>query len=207
MEGAQQLGLWVFNSPNCEHGIPLDPCPCVWPRLNSDHRAGYTPITTCSSRNFDLVRSLGAAAAFDYRDPDCAAQIKKYTNNNLKYIWDTISLPQTAQLCAEVIAPGGTYGTILKVKFPRDDVKCTYSLGYTGFGEPIKKTGFEIPARAEDFEFLKKWIAEVEPLLQQGRLKVHPPKVGKGLEEVLDGLDLLRHDKVSGQKLVYAVYK
>ncbi|EXJ88567.1 hypothetical protein A1O1_05497 [Capronia coronata CBS 617.96] len=167
--------------------------------------AGYTPITTCSSRNFDLVKALGAAAAFDYKDPDCAAKIKEYTHNNLKYVWDTISLPATTQLCAEVISPGGRYGSLLPVKFPRDDVKCTQTLGYTSVGEPVKKPFADLPDNAADFEFAKKWIAEVESLLQQGRLKVHPLKVGKGLENVLDGLDLLRHDKVSGQKLVYVL--
>ncbi|KIX01354.1 uncharacterized protein Z518_09079 [Rhinocladiella mackenziei CBS 650.93] len=167
--------------------------------------AGYTPITTCSSYNFDLVKSLGAAAAFDYKDPGCVAQIKTFTNGELKYIWDTISLPATAEFCAEVIAPGGTYGSILGVKFPRDDVKCTFSLGYTAVGEPVKKPTTEKLDNSADFEFMKKWIEAVEPLLQQGRLKVHPPKVGRGLENVLEGCDLLRKDKISGQKLVYTV--
>ncbi|KIX93159.1 uncharacterized protein Z520_11216 [Fonsecaea multimorphosa CBS 102226] len=167
--------------------------------------AGYTPITTCSPRNFDLVKSLGAVEAFDYNDPECATKIKEYTKNNLKYIWDTISLPQTAQLCSEVISPGGTYGAILNVEFPRKDVRTTYSLGYTATGDPVKKRSFESKDNAKDFEFMKTWIEEVQPILEQGRLKVHPPKVGKGLENVLEGCDLLRHDKVSGQKLVYVL--
>lgn len=148
---------------------------------------------------------MGAAAAFDYKDPDCAAQIKKFTNNELKYVWDTIALPPTAKICGEVISPGGTYGAILSIKVPRDDVKCTFSLGYTAMGEPVKKPFFSKEDNSEDFEFYKKFLAVVEPLLQQGRLKVHPPKVGHGLENVLEGLDLMRHDKVSGQKLVYVV--
>ncbi|EXJ77941.1 hypothetical protein A1O3_09100 [Capronia epimyces CBS 606.96] len=167
--------------------------------------AGYTPITTCSSRNFDLVKSLGAVAAFDYKDPDVASQIKQFTNNDLHYVWDTISLPASAQLSAEVIAPGGRYGSLLPVKFPRDDVKATDSLGYTAMGEPIERAGYSLPASTADFEFAKNWVTEVEALLQQGRLKVHPHKVGKGLENVFDGLHLLRHDKVSGQKLVYVL--
>ncbi len=167
--------------------------------------AGYTPIATCSSHNFDLVKSLGAAAAFDYKDPDCAKKIKEYTNNNLKYVWDTISLPATAKICAEAISTGGTYGSLLQVPFPRDDVRTTNSLGYTGVGEPIKKRGIERKDNSADFEFMKSWIPIVESLLQDGRLKVHEPKVGKGLEGVLEGLDLLKHDKVSGRKLVYTV--
>jgi len=168
--------------------------------------AGYTPITTCSPRNFDLVKSLGAAAVFDYHDADCAAKIKEYTKGDLKYVWDTISLPPTAKLCAEVISSGGVYGSILQVEFPRDDVKHTMSLGYTAVGEPVKKGSFiPSPDNAPDFEFAKKWFQIVDPILQQGQLKVHPPKVDKGLENVMEGLDLMRKDKVSGQKLVYVL--
>ena len=43
-------------------------------------------ITTYSPRNFDLVKSLGADAAFDYNDPECAAKIKEYTKDDLKYV-------------------------------------------------------------------------------------------------------------------------
>ncbi len=162
-------------------------------------------MTTCSSRNFELVKSLGAAAAFDYKDPDCAAQIRTFTHNDLKYVWDTISLPATAQLCADVISPGGRYGAILTVEFPRKDVKCTNSLGYTAAGEAVKKGSMFLEASTEDFEFAKKWAEVVDQLLEQRKLKVHPPKIGKGLENVLDGCDLLRKDKVSGQKLVYVL--
>ncbi|KIW21320.1 hypothetical protein PV08_01900 [Exophiala spinifera] len=168
--------------------------------------AGYTPITTCSPQNFSFVKSLGAAESFDYRDPDCAKKIREYTNDSLKYVWDTISLPNTAQICADAIGPaGGVYGTVLDIQSPRSDVVTTVSMGYTATGEPVKKWGWDVTDTKEDFEFMKKWIAEVEPMLAQGRVKVHPPKVGKGLEHVLEGLDLLRHDKVSGQKLVYVL--
>lgn len=162
-------------------------------------------ITTCSPRNFDLVKSLGAEAAFDYNDPEVSAKIKEYTKGNLKYIWDTISLPSTAKICADVISPGGRYGAILNVEFPRNDVKTTTSMGYTATGEPTDKPFFKSSNNEGDFEIMKKWIKVVDPLLAQGKLKVHPPKVGKGLEEVIDGLDLLRKDKVSGQKLVYTL--
>lgn len=162
-------------------------------------------ITTASPHNFELLKSLGASEAFDYRDPDVVDKIKKYTDGNLRIVWDTIALPPTAKISADVLAPGGSYGAILNVELPRDDVKKTYSLGYTASGEPVKKGGFHKEDTSEDFEFMKRWVAEVEPLIAQGRIKVHPPKVGKGLENIFEGLDLLRNDKVSGQKLVYTV--
>jgi NADPH:quinone reductase-like Zn-dependent oxidoreductase len=39
--------------------------------------AGYDVITTCSPRNFDLVKRLGAVAAFDYHSPTVVQDIKK----------------------------------------------------------------------------------------------------------------------------------
>jgi NADPH:quinone reductase-like Zn-dependent oxidoreductase len=171
------------------------------------YRSGYTVITTCSPKNFGLVKSLGAAAAFDYKDPKCAEDIKAYTNNNLKFIWDCISLESSAKLCAEVIAPGGTYGMILFLKFPRDDVKQLFSLGYTAVGEAVEKGGttFSAEKNAKNFDFMVKWMEVAEKLIAEGKIKPHPAKVDQGLEKVLEGVDLLRHDKVSGQKLVYTV--
>jgi NADPH:quinone reductase-like Zn-dependent oxidoreductase len=151
------------------------------------------------------VKSLGAEAAFDYNDPECAAKIKAHTKGNLKYVWDTIALEPTAKLCAEVISPGGRYGAILNVKLPRDDVKETSSMAYTATGEPTEKPFFKSHDNRADFEFMKKWMKAVDGILAEGKLKVHPPKVGKGLEEIPAGLDLMRNDKVSGQKLVYAL--
>jgi NADPH:quinone reductase-like Zn-dependent oxidoreductase len=162
-------------------------------------------ITTCSKHNFELVKSLGAVEAFDYKDADCAAQIRKYTENSLKYVWDTISLESSAKICADAMSPGGNYGTILPIKSPRDDVKSTTSLGYTSAGEAFEKFGRHFPASEDDFTFMKKWAAIAERLVAEGRVKVHPPKVGKGLENVIEGMDLMRKDKVSGQKLVYVL--
>ncbi|KAH8887199.1 zinc-binding oxidoreductase alcohol dehydrogenase [Thozetella sp. PMI_491] len=168
--------------------------------------AGYTPIATCSPSNFELVKALGAVAVFDYRDEQCAAQINSFTKNALSYVWDTIGSPDSVKICAEVISPGGSYGAILKLEFPRSDVKTTYSLGYTAIGETIEKRGVRIEARPDHFEFMKKWVAEEgEPILQEGRLKLPPTQVGSGLEGVLDGLDLMRQGKVSGTKLVYVL--
>lgn len=37
--------------------------------------AGYDVITTCSKKNFDYVKSLGAVQAFDYNDPNVTAKL------------------------------------------------------------------------------------------------------------------------------------
>ncbi|RFU27333.1 hypothetical protein B7463_g8991, partial [Scytalidium lignicola] len=66
--------------------------------------SGLTPITTCSPHNFDIVKRAGAAAAFNYQDPDCAKKIREYTNNRLMYAFDTISTPESARICADALS-------------------------------------------------------------------------------------------------------
>lgn len=167
-------------------------------------------ITTCSPRNFDLVKSLGADGVFDYSDKDCGAKIREYTSNKLKYVWDTISLPASMQICADALTSDGDahYGCLLKAEFPRKDVTLTYTLAYTCFGENFHLYGTTHEAKdlQDDYKFAVKWASIFEKLLADGKVKVHPPKVmDGGLDKLLDGLDLLRNDKVSGQKLVYKV--
>ena len=170
--------------------------------------AGYRVITTCSPNNFDLVKSYGAEAAFSYKDADAVEQVKKYTNNGLKLAWDTISLKATAEFCGKVLAQGGHYGAILTIEMQdRPDIKTTSSLGYTCVGEPFTMRGKEFTAEqvAPDYEYIQKFTSVGEKLMAGKKLKAHPTKVDKGFDNILEGADLLRNDKVSGQKLVYSV--
>jgi NADPH:quinone reductase-like Zn-dependent oxidoreductase len=168
--------------------------------------AGYKPITTCSAHNFDYVKSLGAEAAFNYNDADCAEQIRKYTNNKLKYAWDCIAIEQTPQICAEALTsgPGAKYASLIATKFPRDDVESRATLAYSALGEPFDKGFAKSEGSAEDFEFAAKtWVPIAEKCLMEGKIKVHTPRVSSGIENILDGLDELKNNKVSGEKLVY----
>jgi NADPH:quinone reductase-like Zn-dependent oxidoreductase len=171
--------------------------------------AGYRVITTCSPRNFDFVKSLGADKAFDYNSPTCAKDINAYTDNKLKYAWDTISLPSSQKIVAEALSSdpaGARSGTILPEKLPREDVTSTSTFMYTIFGDAFVKGGKEFPASKEDHESAKRLLGIAEGMLRDGTLKPHPEKVGgQGLKGVLQGLLDLKNDKVSGAKLVYRV--
>lgn len=171
--------------------------------------SGYKVLTTCSPRNNDFVKSLGADAVYDYKDPECGEKINKDTNNSLKLIWDTISLEPSAKICAAAMSSDPTgckYGTILPVKLPRDDIETTTTFMYTIFGDKFTKAGKEFPANQEDFEFAKMFFEMTERLLAEGKLKTHPAQVGEdGLEGALKGMEDLKNDKVSGKKLVYRV--
>ena len=175
--------------------------------------SGYRVLTTCSPSNNAFVTSLGAEKAFDYRSPTCGADINAYTSNTLLYAWDTISLPASAAICAAALAspaPAGKelkYGSILPVKIEsRSDVSVVGTLMYTIFDEPFTKGGRETPASPEDFASAKEVFALTEKLLKEGKLKPHPESVGAGgLRGVLQGMQDLKDDKVSGKKLVYRV--
>ncbi|EXJ61035.1 hypothetical protein A1O7_05188 [Cladophialophora yegresii CBS 114405] len=170
--------------------------------------AGLTPITVCSQHNFEFVKSLGAAAAFDYKDPACVSQIKQYIGHGRgpKYVFDTVSTEATANLCGQVIAPRGFWAyVLLGTKFPREDVRKIYPLAYLSVGERLQKGTLEFPASPRDFVFVSEWMLLVEELLRKGLVKPHPSQIEHGLENILGGLELMRQGKVSGKKLVYTV--
>jgi hypothetical protein len=102
------------------------------------------------------------------------------------------------------LGPGAKYASILPAKSSRDDVESTNTLAYSALGEPFEKGSVKSEGEAKDFEFqAKTWIPVVEKLLAEGKIKVHKPRVQSGIENILDGLDELRNNKVSGEKLVY----
>lgn len=171
-------------------------------------RSGYTVLTTCSPRNFDYVKSLGAVEAFNYNDPESPTKIRELTTNRLKLAWDTISEEGSAKFCAYALSTesGCKYGSILPVRSPRKDVESVDTLMYTVFGEPFTFGPSKILAVPEDFEYCKMFTTLTEKLLAEGKLRAHTPKVGKrGLQGVLQELDDMRAGKVSGNKWVYLV--
>jgi NADPH:quinone reductase-like Zn-dependent oxidoreductase len=169
--------------------------------------SGYKVLTTCSPRNFDLVRSLGADEVYDYKDAQAPAQIRKDTDNKLKYVFDCISLESSAAFCDNAISTeGGEYSALLPIKIDRANVNDRVTLAYTTVGEAFEFGDTKFPAKPEDKAFAENFVPIAERLLAEGKVKVHPPKVGpNGLKGVIEGLKLLKEDKVSGEKLVYNV--
>lgn len=168
-------------------------------------------ITTCSPHNFELVKSLGADAVYNYRDADVGHKIRERTQNKLKYVFDCISEETSMQICADALSsePGGQYSALLDYgKFPREDVSARRTLAYSITGEDYQ-TGPKarrVEGNKEDFDFAKKFGELASALLAEGKIEVHPPTVKPGgLAGVLDGLQLMREGKVSGEKLVYRV--
>ncbi|KAF2099709.1 putative zinc-binding oxidoreductase ToxD [Rhizodiscina lignyota] len=178
--------------------------------------SGLEIYATSSPRNFDLLRALGAVNVYDYNSPTCGADIRRDTNNQLFHVFDCISAGSSLEVCCEALSsdsrsPFGEqpiHHTLVAVeKLPRPDVKMTYALAYTATGETFTfKGGFQFPGSSADFEFAKKWAQFVSQLLKGKTLEpVKPVVQHRGLEGVLDGIDLYRKGKVSGQKLAYKI--
>lgn len=169
--------------------------------------SGYTVITTCSPRNFHLVKSLGADEVYDYNDPESAAKIHELTKNNLKLVFDTISLEDSARFSDNALSTeGGEYSALLPIKLKRENVNDRSTLAYTVIGEPFDFGSNSIPALPQDKEFAESFIPVAEKLLAEKKIKVHPTKVlPEGLNGVPSGLQQMKDGKVSGEKLVYNI--
>ncbi|KAI1258548.1 putative alcohol dehydrogenase [Xylariaceae sp. FL1019] len=179
--------------------------------------SGLTVIATASHYNFDYLRSLGASAVFDYHSPTCAADIRKYTKNGLRHLWDCMGTGARIGAGAMSDMDAGVYATvnplsaedaqILKDQRPNIDGP-HFVLGYDGFGEAYTFMGNLIPAKSESLAFSSKIFAVSEQLLAEGVIRPIKPTVnmgGNGLEAALQGLDELRNGRVSGTKLVYTI--
>ena len=168
---------------------------------------------TCSPRNFEFVKARGAAEAFDYNSPSCAAEIREYTSNSLRYALDCITSMETMKVCYEALGQSGGHYTSLdpfppRLQRMRRDVKPDWIIAWTVFGKAINLRGaFRRPAIPMDRTFALNWVKFVERLLEEGRLKTHPVHANKenGLEGIPDDLNILREHKLSGQKMVVQV--
>lgn len=176
------------------------------------HLSGLVPVCTCSPRNFAMVKALGAAEAFDYRQPDCGDDIRRYTGGTLAYALDCITDLSSMRICyAALGGGGGRYMGLDPLPLrghTRRDVKPDWTLVFTMFNKPLNVgRPFSRPARPKDKVFAKGWYEATQPLIDTpGLIKPHPIDLGSGgLQGVVRGLDRMRKGELSGVKLVYNV--
>lgn len=177
--------------------------------------SGLTVITTCSPHNFELMKSLGADAVFDYNSPTCGADIKELTKNRLIYSWDCTG--DGAVICGQAMSDSehGTYGTIMPSDY--EGLKSVnpkvyaqdYTKGYDTNGEDYYWLAMTpISPDPEEVRFYRMFLDIVMPLLRKGSLKPPPivvNKMGEGLEGALKGLEDMQAGNVSGKKMVYTI--
>lgn len=174
--------------------------------------SGLNVIATSSPHNHELLRSLGADAVFDYRDPDCGKKINEYTQNKLAYAWDTAGgedLCVAALSTTEKAYLGAINHPVERPAAAGDNVTGpVFTLAYEIAGETFVAGGREWPAKPDEMQHAKELVPVFERLLREGKVKPIKPEVnrgGSGLEGVLHGIEQLRDGKVSGTKLVYTM--
>jgi hypothetical protein len=149
---------------------------------------------------------------FDYKSSNVGAEIRKASGNKIFHAWDTIAEGNSLQIVADALSSDSTspsglkpqYSSTLRVKSPRDDVETHNTLMYTSFGEEFVKGGKTSKAKPEDFEFMKKFIAMSQKIIQDGKIKPHSLEIRSGgLEGISGGLEDMKNGKVSGKKLVF----
>lgn len=168
---------------------------------------------TCSPSNADLVLRFGAEKAFDYRSPSCAAEIRSYTRNELAYALDCVSQADTTQLCyAAMGRAGGRYVSLEPFQKAVTQARAltiepSWVMVLTVFGRKVALEGeYGRDARPQDRQFGAESFAAVQSLLNHGLVDTHPVKVMPGgWEGVMRGVDIIRSQALSGQKLVYPV--
>ncbi|KAH7032559.1 chaperonin 10-like protein [Microdochium trichocladiopsis] len=175
--------------------------------------AGLRPIATASASNFALAERFGAEKVFDYNSPTAAQEIREYTGNELAYTFDCVSQADTTQLCYSAMGRAG--GRYVALEPFRDTVAQTRALTIEPswvmvlsiFGRQVALDGeYGREANPEDRVFGGKAFAAVQSLLDRGLIDTHPVKpMPGGWEGVCEGVDIIRTQAMSGQKMVYSV--
>jgi NADPH:quinone reductase-like Zn-dependent oxidoreductase len=98
---------------------------------------GLKVYATCSPRNFDLVRGLGADEVYDYKDSEAPKKLKDSTGGKLKYAADAISqLGSDTFISSALSDDGGKIAILLshgEDDRPREGVELVYSLTFDFF--------------------------------------------------------------------------
>ncbi|GJE93290.1 zinc-binding alcohol dehydrogenase family protein [Phanerochaete sordida] len=187
--------------------------------------AGFTDVfAVASSKHHEYLRTLGATQCFDYRSRDVAAQIRAAAastkHGRLPIALDPIATRGSLTLLSEVLAspaalPPARLAVLLAYK---DGDSVTNSPGTAMSLTPPRWLEDALAGKNIDLVpvgtfrfgedgFSRENIVPVilPQLLAEGKLRANPVRLleeGTLLERVKTGLDLLRHNKISGEKLV-----
>ncbi|KAK7946132.1 uncharacterized protein PG986_010453 [Apiospora aurea] len=185
--------------------------------------AGYEVVTTCSPRNFGLVKSLGAAAAFDYKDPAAAvAETAQFCQG--KTVVGALSMGSDAgRGCVEVLRQlpksSGNRRFLSRVSYATPEDKdaglpariwCMLSFSVWLWVQSVRhgiKSNVVVGTTLEANEVGKAIYEDFLPrALATGRFVAAPePEImEKGLEFVQTALDKLKRG-VSAKKLVVEI--
>ncbi|KAF9052400.1 GroES-like protein, partial [Hymenopellis radicata] len=180
--------------------------------------SGYkNVIATASPHHHEFLKSLGAREVFDYRSSSLTEDIIGAASGRVVLVLDCISAEATIATIAHVIDPLGTLAILLPIKrgskVRADGDASAMYWEIPADENPLPKGVTVKGVRAflyQDFEYLKEnLMPKILPsLLEQGIIQPNRVKLlaeGSLKDRVAVGLDLLRNNKVSGEKVVVKI--
>ena len=195
---------------------------------------GYRVVTTASPHNFELVKSLGALAVFDYKDPNVSMKIREWIRDQnigpLTKGLDTISESKGSTAANGVViessiklslqAFGDAEGTLVTlrtlsfmstglVRLTGGDTIVPPAPEFKGEGQKVRMNHMSlvIPAH-DDVEVIAEWYQLLPSWIEEGRLGAGVVPLNKkfrGLEQLDSALEFVRQGRVSGHKVVVDV--
>ncbi|CAL1717209.1 unnamed protein product [Somion occarium] len=158
--------------------------------------SGFSPIiTTVSSYNVELVKSLGATHTIDRHlsSREIANEVKKITSEPVKVIYDAISLSETQDAAYDVLASGGILIIVLGAKVDKDKITPDKKIiGTHGscYSPVNRELGISL-------------CSHLTELVASGDIKPNASEVVPGgLTSISKALDRLANNAISGKKLV-----
>ncbi|KAJ7066269.1 chaperonin 10-like protein [Mycena amicta] len=186
------------------------------------HAAGYTNVTaTASPHHHTRLRSIGAQHTLDYASPSLAADAAVAAGGDdgkFVYALDCISADATIAKIGPLVRPrGGKVAVLLPIQVG-DTVAASGEAGIkpaipdeeNPFGEGVEIVYVKTFTYRKNNEFLKRELMPkiLPSLLASGIITPNPVRLldqGTFKERVETGLDMLRNNKVSGEKIIVKV--
>ncbi|KAI1851259.1 hypothetical protein JX266_003334 [Neoarthrinium moseri] len=178
--------------------------------------AGYEVVTTCSPRNFDLVKSLGASAAFDYHSETLVEDIVKECKGRL--VAGAMSIGNGgAERCTDILGQCKGNRFLSMVSYPNPaNPDASIPVRMWTFLSFLVRMWFKKRATGVRSKFV--WGGSLEfnevskavfedylpEALRRGQYICAPNAeiIGNELESIQSGLDILKKGAVSAKKLV-----
>ncbi|CAA7268084.1 unnamed protein product [Cyclocybe aegerita] len=183
------------------------------------HLAGYKKIlATASKKHHEYLRSLGATDTFDYNSSTLVEEIAKTVGEDGKVLIavDCITADGTLAILGKIVSPLGKIALLLPIKEGNAVIGGQEQRMYFEVAEdsnPFPKGTKIVYVRTFNYqkdEYLKQnLMPKILPrLLDSGYIKptqVRLLEKGSFKERVGTGLDLLRNNQISGEKVVVKV--
>jgi NADPH:quinone reductase-like Zn-dependent oxidoreductase len=223
-----QLGLPIPSSFPATESPPLSSTPILIYGAGSTaglyaiqllHLAGYKKIiATASKKHHEYLRSLGATNTLDYHSPTLVEDVSGAVGGDGKVLLavDCITAESTLEIVAKLVSPLGKVRLLLPIKEGStvangQDQSFYFEIpeGKNPFPKETEIIGIRTFLYQQD-EFLKNSLMPkiLPDLLKSGFIKPAPVRLmekGTFKERVGAGLDLLRQNKISGEKVVVKV--